>query len=186
MRERDQARWLPRRAFFQWGNDHCRRVLKIIQDVDKWPANPFKRFGPDALRHMATIWSSSIPWPQIWSTPDQTCWLLDLECCPQRQQIPIVFASVGDPVGAGLIHSLNRPGGNVTGVTSEASDVKRLQLFDLLPGKRTRSFYESGYAVLGARIAEAEEDSRGDGTTDPGVRSKKRRSGPGRRRSREG
>jgi putative ABC transport system substrate-binding protein len=54
--------------------------------------------------------------------------------------IPIVFASVGDPVGAGVINSLNRPGGNVTGVTSEASDVvgKRLQLFDdLLPGKQT-------------------------------------------------
>jgi putative ABC transport system substrate-binding protein len=54
--------------------------------------------------------------------------------------IPIVFASVGDPVGAGLINSLNRPGGNVTGVTSEASDVmgKRLQVLDdLVPGKRT-------------------------------------------------
>ena len=54
--------------------------------------------------------------------------------------IPIVFASVGDPVGAGLINSLNRPGGNVTGVTSEASDVmgKRLQILDeLVPGKRT-------------------------------------------------
>jgi putative ABC transport system substrate-binding protein len=53
---------------------------------------------------------------------------------------PIVFASVGDPVGAGLINSLNRPGANVTGVTSEASDVvgKRLQLFDdLLPSKGT-------------------------------------------------
>jgi putative ABC transport system substrate-binding protein len=54
--------------------------------------------------------------------------------------IPIVFASVGDPVGAGLINSLNRPGGNVTGVTSEASDVmgKRLQILnDLVSGKRT-------------------------------------------------
>jgi putative ABC transport system substrate-binding protein len=54
--------------------------------------------------------------------------------------IPIVFASVGDPVGAGLINSLNRPGGNVTGVTSEASDVvgKRLQVLDeIVPGKRT-------------------------------------------------
>src|SRR5205807_9437155 len=54
--------------------------------------------------------------------------------------IPIVFASVGDPVGAGLINSLNRPGGNVTGVTSEASDVvgKRLQVLDeLVPGNRT-------------------------------------------------
>jgi len=54
--------------------------------------------------------------------------------------IPIVFASVGDPVGAGLINSLSRPGGNVTGVTSEASDVmgKRLQVLnELVPGKRT-------------------------------------------------
>jgi putative ABC transport system substrate-binding protein len=54
--------------------------------------------------------------------------------------IPIVFASVGDAVGAGLVNSLDRPGGNVTGVTSEASDVmgKRLQVLDeLVPGKRT-------------------------------------------------
>jgi ABC-type uncharacterized transport system substrate-binding protein len=54
--------------------------------------------------------------------------------------IPIVFSSVGDPVGAGLINSLNKPGGNVTGVTSEASDVmgKRLEVLnELVPGKRT-------------------------------------------------
>ncbi|MFL6795899.1 MAG: ABC transporter substrate-binding protein [Xanthobacteraceae bacterium] len=53
--------------------------------------------------------------------------------------IPIVFASVGDAVGAGLINSLNRPGGNVTGVTSEASDVmgKRLAfLGEFVPGQR--------------------------------------------------
>src|SRR5215470_220853 len=31
--------------------------------------------------------------------------------------IPIVFASVGDPVGAGLIASLARPGGNITGLS---------------------------------------------------------------------
>jgi len=32
--------------------------------------------------------------------------------------IPIVMASVGDPIGSGLIASLARPGGNVTGLTS--------------------------------------------------------------------
>ncbi len=53
--------------------------------------------------------------------------------------IPIVFTSIGDPVGAGLIASLSRPGANVTGLTSQASDIvgKRLQILnDLIPGNQ--------------------------------------------------
>jgi putative ABC transport system substrate-binding protein len=51
--------------------------------------------------------------------------------------IPIVFAGAGDPVGAGLVTSLARPGANITGVTSMTRDLeaKRLQLLtDALPG----------------------------------------------------
>jgi putative ABC transport system substrate-binding protein len=44
--------------------------------------------------------------------------------------IPIVFASNGDPIREGLVASLNRPGGNVTGVTifGTAAVAKRMQL----------------------------------------------------------
>jgi putative tryptophan/tyrosine transport system substrate-binding protein len=44
--------------------------------------------------------------------------------------IPIVMATPGDPVGAGLVASLARPGGNITGVTATTVDLswKRLEL----------------------------------------------------------
>ena len=51
--------------------------------------------------------------------------------------IPIVMAAVVDPVGAGLIPSLGRPGGNVTGLSILTTDLaaKRLQLLrELVPG----------------------------------------------------
>jgi putative ABC transport system substrate-binding protein len=44
--------------------------------------------------------------------------------------IPVVMTLVGDPVGAGLVESLARPGGNITGTSLMATDTaaKRLQL----------------------------------------------------------
>jgi len=53
--------------------------------------------------------------------------------------IPIVFAAAGDPVGAGLVASLARPGGNVTGLSLLATDLagKRIELLrEVVPGLR--------------------------------------------------
>jgi putative ABC transport system substrate-binding protein len=50
--------------------------------------------------------------------------------------IPIVMANVGDPVGAGVVASLSRPGGNVTGLSFFAPELagKRIALLkDLMP-----------------------------------------------------
>jgi putative tryptophan/tyrosine transport system substrate-binding protein len=53
--------------------------------------------------------------------------------------IPIVFAVAADPVGSGLVASLARPGGNVTGLSLQQTDAggKRLELLrEVIPGLR--------------------------------------------------
>jgi len=54
--------------------------------------------------------------------------------------IPIVFQTAGDPVGQGYVVSLNRPGGNLTGVTSLNTEIvpKRLEMMhELVPTATT-------------------------------------------------
>ena len=53
--------------------------------------------------------------------------------------IPIVFAMTGDPVGTGLVAHLARPGGNVTGLSTQTTDTvsKRIELLrEVVPNLR--------------------------------------------------
>jgi putative ABC transport system substrate-binding protein len=74
--------------------------------------------------------------------------------------IPIVMVGIGDPVGAQLVASLGRPGGNVTGNTVLSADIiaKRLQLLrDLIPTvARVALLWNPENASHAAVLAEAE------------------------------
>jgi putative ABC transport system substrate-binding protein len=78
--------------------------------------------------------------------------------------IPIVFAAAGDPVGTGLVASLARPDGNVTGLSLQQPEIasKRLQILrDLLPDLQTLAILaNSGSPNAVLEMGEAEAAAR--------------------------
>jgi putative ABC transport system substrate-binding protein len=78
--------------------------------------------------------------------------------------IPIVFAVDNDPVGTGLVASLARPGGNVTGLSVQAPDLvgKRLELLrEVLPGLRRLAIMANvGYAAAVVDMREVQSTGR--------------------------
>ena len=83
----------------------------------------------------------------------------------QTKTIPIVFTIGGDPVKLGLVESLNRPEGNVTGVTffTIALGPKRLELLrDIVPGANTIAMLKNSAALSDAQEVEAAAQSLGE------------------------
>src|SRR5262249_46980534 len=78
--------------------------------------------------------------------------------------IPIVFASSGDPVGARLVPSLARPGGNVTGLSLQQTDpaTKRLKFMrEIVPGlRRVAILANAGNAAAVLDMREIEMTAR--------------------------
>ncbi len=81
--------------------------------------------------------------------------------------IPIVFIAGGDPVDAGLVSSMNRPGGNVTGVAFMTGELagKRLELLlQLAPDAKVCGFLTNPQGLdIDVRSAEEAARARGRG-----------------------
>ena len=109
--------------------------------------------------------------------------------------IPIVFALASDPVGIGLVASLARPGGNVTGSSLQSVEVasKRVEILrELLPGLRRMAIIGNvDYDGVVREIGEVQAAAAKLGLSDdisksdmPGMSCPpSRRSRAGRRRS---
>jgi len=78
--------------------------------------------------------------------------------------IPIVFAVASDPLGTGLVASLVRPGGNATGLSTQASDLagKRLELLrEVVPRlRRLAVLANAGYPASVIEMSEVQAAGR--------------------------
>lgn len=65
---------------------------------------------------------------------------MTLEARRLTTTIPVVMVGAGDPVGTGVVASLTRPGGNITGIASNSAEIaaKRVQLLQEAVPKLTR------------------------------------------------
>jgi putative ABC transport system substrate-binding protein len=95
----------------------------------RWPQGSFDQ-DPSVVTELV---NSNVDVIVVWGTP------ATIAARRATLTIPIVMASVGDPVGSGFIASLARPGGNITGLTGISVDLsaKLMELFaELVPGMK--------------------------------------------------
>jgi putative ABC transport system substrate-binding protein len=96
-----------------------------------------------------------------------TAWIATQAAIRATDSVPIVIAAVDDPVGRGFAASLNRPGGNVTGLATIDSDliIKRLELLrEVVPqASRLAVIWEAGNegAASAARNAQSAAEALG-------------------------
>src|SRR3990167_1900486 len=86
----------------------------------RWAEGKYERFPPLIAELIASKVELIVP-----AGPPAT-----LALKKATTSIPLVMVAVGDPVGTGIVASLNRPGGNITGLTSISPELegKRIEL----------------------------------------------------------
>jgi putative ABC transport system substrate-binding protein len=88
-------------------------------------------------------------------------------CKKATAVIPIVFPLTGDPLGTGLVASLSRPGGNITGLSNQAADLasKRIEILrEVAPALRRLAILANAeYPGRTSEIADVRPAARGLG-----------------------
>jgi putative ABC transport system substrate-binding protein len=76
-------------------------------------------------------------------------------------RVPVVFVGLVDPVGSGLVSSLARPGGNVTGVSWDVTPETSAKLLELLKEavpavSRVAALWQPGFPAVASRLQETQ------------------------------
>ena len=90
-----------------------------------------------------------------------------MQAATEENKIPVVFSAVSDPVGAGLVESMEAPGSNITG-TSDALDTDAVLNLMLLANPEVKTLgllYDKGQDSSTAAIAAAKEFASAHGIT---------------------
>jgi putative ABC transport system substrate-binding protein len=118
-----------------------------VRFEDRWAEGDDARYAPLAVELAALPVDAIL----IWSTPAV------LAAKKATATIPIVMATVADPVGVGAVASLARPGANITGFSSQNFELeeKRFELLrELVPGLRRLAMLGNGgnpYSVIAVK-----------------------------------
>jgi putative ABC transport system substrate-binding protein len=120
----------------------------------RWPQGSFDQ-DPSVVTELV---SSNVDVIVAWPT------LATIAARGATATTPIVMVAVGDPIGSGLIASLARPGGNITGLSGIGVDLsaKLMELFaELVPGmKRVGVVQNPNNPTMAMALREAEDAVR--------------------------
>ena len=121
---------------------------KNIKIIDTFAAEQYERFDTNAASLLA------VPVDVLFAHTQPAA----MAAHRATDKIPIVFTWVPDPVQAGLVASLNRPGGNITGFSNVAVDLsgKKLQMMKEVTASSRLGFLANGNdADVASRSAQA-------------------------------
>ncbi len=136
--------------------------LGYVEDRPENRGKPGRRFVVDvrqgnleAVRRFAQQFAQERP-DLLIATP--TLPVRAAQEATRANPIPIIFTAVSDPVRDGFVQSLSRPGGSITGVTTQLiqGSAKRVEVFkEMVPGlRRLLAIYQADFVVAQQSVAE--------------------------------